>query len=224
MLPVRDRRMLLLGFVASLTKLQTIHESFRINYSETSQKALITQSQPMTVDLIGARGILNLGDAMRSLWLLILVTILVVSSIGFLTVLPRQRQDRTGGLSLRWSRTGGFAGVREFFAVNPDGSWNFSQLSPQKHDRNGTLTQDELDKLENSLRETGLMSLGKTAYDAKPGAFDFFNYKLELTMDGQTRVFRWVDAWASVERLPDALVKAQAIIESFISHLPILYS
>jgi len=77
-----------------------------------------------------------------------------------------------------------------------------------------------MDRLEDSLRATGLMSLGKAAYEAKQGAFDFFTYELELTMNGQTKVFEWVDAWASAEPLPDAIVKAQAIIESFMSHLP----
>ena len=164
---------------------------------------------------------LNGSDLMRILLLLILVLILAVPIVGFLSVLPKERQEQTGSLSLKWSRTGGFAGMREFFTLYPDGSWSFIQLSPQKRGRNGTVTQHEIELLENSFRETGLMSLGKTAYDAKPGAFDFFAYTLELTMDGQTKVFRWVDRWASVERLPDAIVKAQGIIESFISHLPI---
>jgi hypothetical protein len=112
-----------------------------------------------------------------------------------------------------WERIGGFIGLNEKLIISADRSILY--LSNHFNDTEGVITEAELEDLLNKAE----FFTKNRSYTVKPNAADYFAYKLTVETTSGTKTIEWVDAWASEETLPPALVETQDQIISIIERL-----
>ncbi|MEM2843470.1 MAG: hypothetical protein QXZ53_06305 [Candidatus Bathyarchaeia archaeon] len=150
----------------------------------------------------------------RYVLLTVVVLILTFTIIAAIFI----KINKEPGFSLHWLKQGGIAGVAEEFVIYKNSSWSYKLSVGGKvvHEVNGFASYEDLNKLMNSLRESGITQIRKFSCKPKPEAADYFIYNLKLTLDGAYVDAQWIDEWASETKIPDSILKVEKIIEEFI--------
>ncbi len=126
-------------------------------------------------------------------------------------------------IKLTWEKTGGFVGIDEELVVEADGSTKFSSnlfddsVACQKEIRTVCMRLDESELLD--LMKAANFFSSDIIYNTRPGAADFFTYRITLVTSSDPKMVEWVDDWASAESLPADLVDLQLHMESIIERM-----
>jgi len=112
--------------------------------------------------------------------------------------------------SITWHRNGGLMGLSEELAVAADGSTSYT--SNLFGSAELALTKSEVEYL---LDKAGFI-MEDIAYTAKPGAADYYTYRLTMRTPSGARTVEWVDEWASEDDLPRDLKELQSHMESIV--------
>lgn len=117
---------------------------------------------------------------------------------------------RKEGPLVKYSRTGGIAGMRDILTVYPSGR----AFVESKLIGSGelVLSEDHMAAIKLLLEE--LSPMGTAEYRAKPSAADFFSHSLVSERYGIE--LNWVDSWAS-EEIPFRLEAAEALMRELLN-------
>lgn len=135
------------------------------------------------------------------------VIMLVLGSALIADIATKGRQSQ---FSLEFNKIGGIAGLNQSLIITEDGYAIF-KATPQQifTTKLSTATLSELkDKLANNLARLSIYQ-----FEARDNSVDYFEYSLNVTMNGETKRVKWVDEWASKNNIPDELKEINSILE-----------
>ncbi len=153
---------------------------------------------------------------MKYIPIFMVVTLVVVSATAMVEAGAGTPTSNGGDFWLRYSRSGGIAGVNDTLLIAGDGSVTFT--SRYGHSFSGTLGTVEFSE----LRTVMTANIGKVSpahLVAKSGAADYFSYGLEVRSEGVSSAVSWVDRWATDGPIPEALVTVQDEIQKLVIDL-----
>jgi len=146
--------------------------------------------------------------------------VVVAAGLSAYSKVEQTMPDRS--LALKWTRTGGIAGLQETLVVATNGSWVIEEMIPAgsiSKRVSGTLNASRLNELIDFFSGSDLAALNGTSFAPRSGAADYFRYRIEVVLGGRLILVEWVDPWACAEQLPKVVADTQKFLSELVREL-----